>query len=260
MPREGVSFAEVEQVAETLLKTGQQPTIRAVREKLGIGSPNTIHRHLVAWREARPQMVVSAPDLPASLTNAIASEIARAASQARFEVEDELVRLRAEAIDLAHSGASLEAERDAMAEQVSILTRERDTLAGKAEQQATDLLLQGQRIEREQQAAESARVELATARLKIEVQAEQQSEQAKEIERLRVLLAEEGKARIAAEQQAAVSAARLEATQEVVMKAEALALEAKAEARSAMEEAAELRGKLSAAEKPKVSSKSTSGK
>ena len=244
MPREGVSFAEVEQVAETLLKTGQQPTIRAVREKLGIGSPNTIHRHLVAWREARPQMVVSAPDLPASLTNAIASEIARAASQARFEVEDELVRLRAEAIDLAHSGASLEAERDAMAEQVSILTRERDTLAGKAEQQA----------------AESARVELATARLKIEVQAEQQSEQAKEIERLRVLLAEEGKARIAAEQQAAVSAARLEATQEVVMKAEALALEAKAEARSAMEEAAELRGKLSAAEKPKVSSKSTSGK
>ena len=43
-------------------------------------------------------------------------------------------------------------------------------------------------IEREQQAAESARVELATARLKIEAQAERQTEQAEEIGRLRAAL------------------------------------------------------------------------
>ncbi|HIA1771049.1 TPA: DNA-binding protein, partial [Salmonella enterica] len=40
---------------EAVRYEGQQPTIRAVRERLGdTGSPNTIHKHLAAWREARP--------------------------------------------------------------------------------------------------------------------------------------------------------------------------------------------------------------
>ena len=41
-------------VADALAGEGQQPTIRAVRERLGdTGSPNTIHKHLSStWREA----------------------------------------------------------------------------------------------------------------------------------------------------------------------------------------------------------------
>jgi colicin import membrane protein len=89
---------------------GQQPTIRAVREKLGdTGSPNTIHKHLTAWREARPVAAAAAPELPQALTAAIAAEIERAASQARGEIEGRLVQAQAEAAELAAAGEALEA-------------------------------------------------------------------------------------------------------------------------------------------------------
>ena len=207
MAREGISFEQVAAAADALVGEGQQPTIRAIRERLGTGSPNTVHRHLAAWREARSAATAAAPELPLTLTAAIAAEIERAAAQARAEVEGRLVQALGEGAELAAAGEVIEAERDALSELVAELTRERDTLAGKAEQQATDLADQAQRIEREQQAAESARVELATARLKIEAQAERQREQAAEIERLRAALAEAQHGRTAAEQQAAVLAA-----------------------------------------------------
>jgi colicin import membrane protein len=211
MAREGITFAQVAATADALVGDGQQPTIRAVRERLGTGSPNTVHRHLTAWREARPVAAATAPELPQTLTAAIAAEIERAAAQARAEIEGRLVQAQDEAAELAGAGEAIEADRDALAQQVVELTGERDTLSGKAGQQAADLAEQAQRIEREQQAAESARVELATARLKIEAQGERQREQAAEIERLRAALQASEQGRIASEQQAAVLAAKLEA-------------------------------------------------
>jgi chromosome segregation ATPase len=179
MARQGITFEQVAAVADALAGEGQQPTIRAVRERLGdTGSPNTIHKHLAAWREARPVAAAAAPELPQALTAAIAAEIERAASRARGEIEGRLVQAQAEAAELAAAGEVLEGERDELAEQVAVLTTERDTLAGKAAQQAADLAEAQQRIEREQQAAESARLEVATARHKIEAQAERVSEQA----------------------------------------------------------------------------------
>lgn len=62
MARQGITFEQVAAVADALAGEGQQPTIRAVREKLGdTGSPNTIHKHLTAWREARPVAAAAAP-------------------------------------------------------------------------------------------------------------------------------------------------------------------------------------------------------
>ena len=222
MTRAGIQFEQVAAVADALMGEGQPPTIRAVRERLGdTGSPNTIHKHLATWREARPVAVAAASVLPQALTAAIAAEIERAASQARGEIEGRLVQVQTEAAELAVSGEATEAERDALAEQVAALTTERDTLTGRAAQQAADLAEQARRIEREQQAAEAARVELATARLKIEAQAEARADQSAEIERLRAALEVESRGRIAAEQQAAVLAARLEAMTERTTRAEA---------------------------------------
>lgn len=221
MAREGITYDQVAQAADTLASEGKEPTIRAVREALGTGSPNTVHKHLTAWRAARPVATASAAELPATLTAAIADEIVRAAAKARAEIEGQLVQARAEAADLATAGDALESERDGLKDQVTALTTERDTLAGKAEQQAADLLEAQQRIEREQQAAEAARVELATARLKVEAQSEKTVEQGQEITRLRAAIEAESKARITAEQQAAVTAARLEATERRAAEAEA---------------------------------------
>ena len=216
MAREGITAAQVAQAADALVGEGKQPTIRGVRDRLGGGSPNTVHRHLTAWRETRPPAVAAAPELPASLTASIAAEIARATAKARAEIEGYLVQAQTEAADLAQAGEVLEAEREALTEQVAVLTRERDTLAGKAAQQVADLDAQAQRIEREQSAAEAARVELATARLRIEGDAERRAEQTQEIERLRAALEAESKARVAGEQSAAVLTAKLEALRDQV--------------------------------------------
>lgn len=247
MAREGISYDQVAKTADELVGDGQQPTIRFIRERLGTGSPNTIHRHLTAWREARPQITAAAPELPAVLAAQIGTEISRAAAQARAEIEGRLIQTQAEAAELAATGEALEIEHEALTEQVAALTRERDTLAGKAAQQAADLIEQATRIDREQQATEAARIELATARLKIEAQAEKRIELSTENQQLRSALETSQQARQAAEQEAAVLAAKLEAMTDRATKAETRADKAEQNAQQSGEETAELRGRLTAA-------------
>lgn len=211
MARIGITFDQVAAAADALVGEGQQPTISAVRERLGSGSPNTIHRHLTEWRQARPVAAAGVATLSATLTAAIASDIERAAAQARAEIESQLVEVQAEAAHLSTVGEAVEAERDGLIEQVAALTTERDTIAGKSAQQATDLAQAQQRIEREQQTAEAARIELATARLRIEAQATREAEQTAELERRAVALEAAQAKRIASEQEAAVLSAKLEA-------------------------------------------------
>ena len=221
MARIGVTSEQVSAVADALIGEGKQATIRAVRERLGDrGSPNTIQKHLSAWRDAQPMAAAAALELPQTLAAAIAAEIGRAAAQARAEIEGRLVEVQTEAADLAMTGESLEDERDSLIAQMAVLTTERDTLAGKAAQQAADLVELTGRVEREQQAAEAARVELATARLRAEGLTERHAAQGKEVEQLRAAVEGERKGRIAAEQAAAVLAARLEASAELVVRAE----------------------------------------
>lgn len=221
MARIGVTSEQVSAVADALIGEGKQATIRAVRERLGDrGSPNTIQKHLSAWRDARPMAAAAALELPQTLAAAIAAEIGRAAAQARAEIEGRLVEVQTEAADLALTGESLEDERDSLIAQMAVLTTERDTLVGKAAQQAADLAELTGRVEREQQAAEAARVELATARLRAEGLTERHAAQGKEVEQLRAAVEDERKGRIAAEQAAAVLAARLEASAELVVRAE----------------------------------------
>lgn len=65
MARTGISYEQVAAAADALVGEGQSnPTINAIRERLGTGSPNTIHRHLSTWNEARPQVPAPAPVLP----------------------------------------------------------------------------------------------------------------------------------------------------------------------------------------------------
>lgn len=248
MARQGITFEQVAAIADAMVAEGQQPTIRAVRERLGTGSPNTIHKHLAAWRAARPAPTASAPELPQGLIAAIAAEIERAAAKARAEIEAQLAQARAEADELAEAGEKLEAERDGLARQVAELTRERDTLAGIAQQRAADLEEAQKRIEGERQAAEAARVEVATARVKIEQLAERLKEQAAEIQRLRDALAEAQQGRTTAEQRAAVLEARLEAAEARASRAEARIEQLEKEAAEAREQAARLTAKLEALE------------
>lgn len=232
MAREGVRLEQVSAAADALVASGIKPTIRLVRERLGdTGSPNTIHKHLATWSDSRPAAAAAPAELPQALVMAIGAEIGRVAAQARSEVEERLVHVQAEATELARAGDMLEVERDSLADQLGALASERDQLSGRAQQQATDLIELGQRLEREQHAAEAARVEQARTQLKVEGQADVMASQIEEIRRLRDELGIETRARIAAEQQAAVLAAKLEASDGRAMAADERAIKSEAATR-----------------------------
>ena len=214
MARTGITFEQVSAAADALRGEGTNPTIKAVRERLGTGSPNTIHEHLKKWREARPVAAVAAPELPASLASALAEEIARAASSARAEVQESLVQAQSELDELAAAGQLIESERDDLFEQVTALTSERDTLAGRVAQLDAGLTAAQEAIEREQKAAEQARIELATANVRAEQQGKTEAAQLAELQKLRSEQEAMGKRAIAAEQEAAVLKARLEAIEQ----------------------------------------------
>jgi hypothetical protein len=80
-----------------------------------------------AWRDARPVAIASSPELPQALVAALATEIKRAASQARAEVEAALVAEQADSKRLAEDGDAKDAEIEALQAQVAALTTERDT-------------------------------------------------------------------------------------------------------------------------------------
>ena len=212
MARIGVTFEQVSAAADALAGEGKTPSITAVREKLGTGSPNTIHAHLKTWREARPVARAEAVELPADLRNAIAHEMQKAASAARAEVQELLVQAQAEAAELARAGEELEVERDQLAEHVLVLTTERDTLLGKSHEQATALMDAAQRIEREQQAAEAARIELAKAQLKIDQANANEARYSTEISELKTALKSAEKEAVEATKTGAVASAKLEAS------------------------------------------------
>jgi colicin import membrane protein len=278
MARVGISYEQVAAAADALVGEGQSnPTINAIRERLGTGSPNTIHRHLTAWNEARPQVPAPAPVLPASLATAIATEIGRAAAQARLEIEEKLVQSHDETNVLAKVGEALEAENSALVDQVIALTTERDQALALATDRAAEITRQAQELARERNAAEQARIEVAQNRNKLDGQIEKLGEQKNEIDQLRKALEMSQDARQQAEKLVAqaekladVATAKLESMTERATKAETrldqleeklqqvtqelnsataqLASqqikEAQAEAKNALEEVAELRSRL----------------
>ena len=185
MARLGVSYEQVKAVADGLVSKGQTPTITAVREGLGTGSPNTIQGHLLKWRGARPNAPSLAIELPSTIIREIHAEIARAADTARAEIQEKLALAEQEAAVLAREGERLETEKEQMDERFATLTQERDVMAGKAAEQGLELERLNKEVERERRAAEEARIEVAQARLTIEAQGNQLAAQTKTIEQLR---------------------------------------------------------------------------
>lgn len=55
MARQGVTFDEVSAAAISLQNDGKAVTIETVRDLLGAGSPNAVHKHLAAWRASHAQ-------------------------------------------------------------------------------------------------------------------------------------------------------------------------------------------------------------
>jgi colicin import membrane protein len=242
MAREGVTYAEVAAAADRMVADGANVTIMGVRDVLGTGSPNTIHRHLQVWRSMRPQAAAAAFELPAELVNAFGRELAKAAAAARAEIEEQVVEAQLAADHLSNVGETLEAERDDALDALVAMTTERDAATATAAERAEEIKRLSESVALERQSADTARVELATAKLKIEALAEKTDEFKVEVRELKAAL---GEAK-AAEQVAAVelSKAQAEVAAERAAKAELVAERdtLKQSLRSMAEDAARERG------------------
>ena len=150
MARTGISYAQVAAAADSLTGTGQTATINKIRDALGSGSPNTIHRHLTAWRAARPQTKAATFELPADLAASFAKELAKAAAMARAEIEQELILTQDETQELSTLGESLEAQITDLSEQIIEITKSRDQALATAIAHAGEISRQAEEIEREQ--------------------------------------------------------------------------------------------------------------
>ena len=165
---------QVHAVADTIRAEGGAPTLRAVRERLGAGSMGTVSKHLQQWKAGQERQTSKELALPPALQRAVLDFMGT---------------------ELAAARAPLEAE---------LAAADKAAAEGKAGQLAADLAGAKEEAARERQAAEQARTELAKAMLRLEAMPRMDAD----LVAIRAELAQERKARIGAEQQAAVLAAQ----------------------------------------------------
>lgn len=215
MARQGISYEQVAHAAEALVAEQLKPTLTAVRERLGSGSMNTIHRHLSAWQGQQKPAARKLSDLNPRVLAALGNEISRAADDAVADAEASLAQVMSENAVLASTGEALEAERDALTQELQQVATERDKLAGKAAEQAAEIDRLNTEAERER--AELASVRRALAQVELRLEAVPHLE--RDLNELRAQLAAEQAARVAADRAAAVAEAQRDAADTARMQA-----------------------------------------
>ncbi|MGT2509619.1 DNA-binding protein [Cupriavidus basilensis] len=233
MARIGIAYEVVAAAADALLAEGRKATLAAVRERIGTGSMNTIHRHWTIWQGHQKPVPRKLSEPNTRLLSALGSELSKVAEEAASEADAALAQAMHELSVYSANGEALEAERDALAEQLLQITTERDTLAGKSAGQSAEIERLTQDAEREDTAV--VRRMLAQAELRLEAVPRLEDE----LVQLRAQLAAEQTARMEADKMAAVAEAR---------RAAAEAAQAQAEARLASAEQREGRVRVELAE------------
>lgn len=198
----GITYEQVAAAADSLVADGAKATVRAIRAAIG-GSPNVILRHLQTWRSRQQAAPIAVREMPPVMVRAYYEEMARVAAEARADVEVRLVEAQTETADLVRASDDLERERDALLEQLAIVTRERDELHGKQEAQAQEIDELREKLDREMRAAEDARISLAQERHNGESTRERLDTARVEVDRLRLEFGREHIARVEAEREQA---------------------------------------------------------
>lgn len=224
-----ITYEQVAAAADAMKIAGSKPTSRAIRERLGnTGSMGTVNKLLQAWKAGQERQIAHALALPAPLQRAILEFMDQELSGAKATLEAELADQQQEATDLATENERQAGDIEDKAETVTVLQAELANLQGRMAHMDVDLDAARLDGERERNAAEAARTELAKSLLRLEAMPRLEADLAT----LRLELDKERQGRVVAEQQAAVLGAKLEAALERSAKADSAALDALAQARS----------------------------
>lgn len=152
-------------------------------------------------------------------------------TSAKTALETDLAEQQQEAADLATENERQAADIEDKNETVIKLQAELATLQGRIGQREVDFTTAKNNADREREAAETSRIELAKSLLRLEAIPRMETDLAA----LRVELDKERSGRISAEQQTAVLTAKLEAASDRTSRAEATAIEATRRARKSDE-------------------------
>lgn len=164
MAREGITQAQVFNAADQISSDGQQPTVAAIRTKLGTGSYTTITAMLRAWKQASTPADETL-DVPQEVTEALqrAGQIVWKAAQDHFR--HELATLKTDtAKAIAHANATAE---EAFAE-IARLEAAQEVMTDRADQAEAALAdaREALRVKEVQLAAAHATIAATEARLK----------------------------------------------------------------------------------------------
>lgn len=170
MAREStITFEQVAAAADSIKAQGGKPTARSVRDVLGTGSMATVLKFLQEWKGGQVRQSQAIDDtLDPSIARAISNQIAGKVQEATADATARLVDLQAET-----DGVIVESERqaaviEAQAGELSALQEHLAATVGRAQQLEVDASRQAAELAAERAAAESARVALAKAELRLE--------------------------------------------------------------------------------------------
>jgi chromosome segregation ATPase len=186
MASQEVTFDEVTAAATNLQNDGKPVTIDAVRDFLGAGSPNIIHKHLTAWRasHAKPAEAPKA-EIPESVAAALSSWAQQFAEEAGAGARDALARS--------------ESDMDTLLAQVASVTAARDQALATAAGRGEDIERLTAELRNARQVATDALVGKAKDQLAIEGKDAQLADLRAQLERSVAASAAESDKRLAAE-------------------------------------------------------------
>jgi chromosome segregation ATPase len=218
-----ITYEQVAAIADRLNAQGERPTVRIVRDQLGGGSQGTVHKLLSQWQVGKGRQPEATLTLPPSLQRTILDFISREMAEQRRELDASLADAQQTASDIASENERLTNDIQELNDAVNAERGRSSLLEGRLEQLQGDLeqnkkesmeAIDSSRknAEREREAADGLRVELAKASLRLEGVPRLEAE----IGRLHGELDDERAARHEAERNEAASLASLEATRERV--------------------------------------------
>mgnify|MGYP000373710730 FL=1 len=165
----GITYDDVVGAIDALVGRGETPSIPKVRKELGdTGSPNTIQKHLLAWRSAAPVVSRVAIELPDTVKGAIIGAIERQSSLDRSEVDKKLLIATEELSLLAKTGEDLEFENEDLIEKNKVLAEENQKLSTLIDERTSKLKKTTDELQIERDFLEKSRVSQAENILKIE--------------------------------------------------------------------------------------------
>ncbi|MBF0366609.1 MAG: DNA-binding protein [Oligoflexia bacterium] len=141
MSTPGITKDQVFTAAESLLKSGQHPTLQLIREELKGGSFSTISKYLSEWKESKSKQTIDVPEIPLELAGYIKKIWAAAYKESSrlFESEREAIRIEREKFQEQHDSLlsaieRVEEERDGERTNVMRLKQQNEELKRQLEE------------------------------------------------------------------------------------------------------------------------------